>query len=105
MGADIEKLQAAIKRLHGVDSSHVETVTVKENFQGQTLWEGKVEIFDLHGHPQAGRAYAWTQDTDDADKPRRHVAVLHVAPVISPGLAVRAAILQDYRNRERPEEN
>jgi hypothetical protein len=25
---------------------------VKEVFQGKTIWEGIVEVFELHGHPR-----------------------------------------------------
>jgi len=97
---DIKELQEIIKRLHGVDSSHVETVPIKETFQGQTVWEGEVEVFDLHGHPDTHRLYAWTHATDDEEKPKRHVTVLHIPPIISPELAVRASIVKDYREQQ-----
>jgi hypothetical protein len=32
---------------------------VHETFQGQTVWAGEVEVFDLVGHPKAKRCYAW----------------------------------------------
>jgi hypothetical protein len=48
----IEELQDVIRRLHGVEATHIETVPIKEVFQGQTVWEGEVEVFDLHDHPQ-----------------------------------------------------
>src|SRR5215216_3181411 len=100
----IKELQDAIRRLHGSEASHVETVPVKETFQGQTVWEGEVEVFDLHDHPDAPRVYAWAHETEDADK-RRHVTVLHIPPAVSPETAVRAAIIQEYRNRERNQES
>ena len=53
MKQDIEGLKDVIRRLHGVESSHVETVPVKESFQGKTVWEGLVEVFHLYGHPKA----------------------------------------------------
>ena len=46
----IKELRAVIRRLHGVESSHVASVPVKETFQGRTVWEGVVEVFD----PQSG---------------------------------------------------
>jgi hypothetical protein len=96
----IEELRDAIRRLHGVDSRHIESVPVKEIFQGKTVWEGTVEVFELIGHPRASRAYAWAHDTDDPQHPRRHVAVLHIPPLTSPVLAVRAAIVKEFRERE-----
>lgn len=100
----IDELKTVIRRLHGSEASHVETVPVKEMFQGQTVWEGEVEVFDLHDHPDAPRVYAWAHETDDADK-RRHITVLHIPPVVSPETAVRAAIIQEYRERERQQES
>jgi hypothetical protein len=94
----ISELRDVIQRLHGVESKHVESVPVKETFQGRTVWEGIVEVFELHGHPKAPRAYAWSHDTDDPTNAKRHVTVLHVGPVTSAAMAVRAAIVQEFRN-------
>jgi hypothetical protein len=100
----LDELRDVIRRLHGVESSHVETVPVKEVFGGEMVWDGKVEVFKLHGHPKANRVYAWAHDTDDPQKPRRHVTVLHIPPVVSPLLAVRAAIVQEFKSREQAEQ-
>ena len=93
----IEELRDVIKKLHGVDSRHLESVPIKEEFQGRTVWEGIVEVFELIGHPNAPKVYAWAHKTDDPKRPRRHVTVLHIAPVDSPIAAVRASIVRDYR--------
>jgi hypothetical protein len=93
----IDELRDVIRRLHGVESSHVSSVPVKETFQGRTVWEGVVEVFDLIDHPRASKLYAWSHVTDDADDPKRHVTVLHSHPITSPVLAVRAAIIQEFR--------
>ena len=98
----IEELQSVIRNLHGVESRHVESVSVKETFPGKTVWEGIVEVFDLHGHPKAPRVYAWSHDIDGPKK--RHVTVLHVAPITSAVEAVRAAIVQEFRGRGTAEE-
>jgi hypothetical protein len=96
----LDELRDVIKRLHGSDASHVETVPVKETHAGKTVWEGEVEVFDLHDHPKASRVYAWSHE-QDADKPKRHVTVLHIAPVTSPQAAVRAAIVQQYKDEQQ----
>ena len=93
----IEELKDVIRRLHQAEATHVESVPVKESFQGKTVWDGIVEVFDIKGHPTAFRVYASAHDTDDQDKPRRHVIVLHAHPVKSPQDAVRAAIVQEFR--------
>ncbi len=100
MKPHIQELKEVIQRLHGVESTHVESVPVKESFQGKTVWEGVVEVFHLHGHPKAEKAYAWTHETDDPKNPKRHITVLHIHPITSALEAVRAAIVQEYREQE-----
>ena len=94
----IQELRDVIRRLHGVESEHVGSVPVREEFQGQTVWDGVVEVFRLIEHPTANRLYAWSHATDDPDNPRRHVTVLHSHPITSPVLAVRAVIIQEFRS-------
>ncbi|MGA7925939.1 MAG: hypothetical protein WCA20_08080 [Candidatus Sulfotelmatobacter sp.] len=92
----IQELREVIRRLHGVEATHIESVAVKEIFKGETVWEGIVEVFDLVGHPTASRAYAWAHD---GEHPKESgVAVLHVGPITSAAAAVRAALIQEYRN-------
>ena len=94
----IEELRDVIRRLHGAEATHIESVPVKETFKGETVWEGIVEVFELTGHATAHRVYAWAHETDDPQKPVRHVTVLHLHPIKSAQDAVRAAILQEARN-------
>jgi len=100
----IEELRDVIRRLHGVDSTHVESVPIKETFQGKTVWEGIVEVFELRGHPKASKVYAWAYETDNPKKPK-HVTVLHLGPITSPLLAVRAAIVEEFRSNASAEES
>lgn len=99
----LDELRDVIRRLHGAEATHVESVPVKEEFGGETVWEGIVEVFDLHNHHKAKRVYAWAQDTGNPGRPVRHVTVLHIPPVTSAILAAKAAILQELGNSE-PEE-
>src|SRR5437016_6523964 len=87
---DRDRLRKAIRDLNGVESTHVRSERVHETFQGQTVWEGVVEVFALKGHPKAGLAYAWSHETDEGG--RRYVAVLGVPPIASAVDAVRASI-------------
>ncbi len=96
--SDIGELGAIIHELHGAQATHVESVPVVEMFQGQVVWDGVVEVFDLRGHAKTDRAYAWSHDTDDPDTPKRHVTVLHLHPATSPVMAVRAAIMQELQS-------
>lgn len=101
----IDELRTVIKRLHGVESRHVESISIKETHQGKTVWEGVVEVFDLIGQPAATKLYAWAHSTDDPEHPRRHVTVLHSHPIQSARDAVRAAIVQEVRSLEPAKEN
>jgi hypothetical protein len=94
----IEELREVIQKLHGAEAKHRESVPVKEVFQGQTVWDGIVEVFDLTGHPKTNRAYGWMHDTGDPRKAAQHVTVLHLHPALTPATAVRAFIVQEFRN-------
>lgn len=93
----ISELRAAIRQLHGCQAYHAETVSVTESFQGEVVWQGEVEVFNLRGHPKAERAYAWAHDTDNG---KRYVAVLKLPPVDSPQSAVKAAIVDEARKQK-----
>ena len=101
MSEYIEELRSVIRKLHGVESKHLESVPVTEEFQGQTVWEGVVEVFQLIGHPKAFQAFAWSNDADG--KRKHHVTVLQIHPIISAQDAVRAAIVQEFRSLESAE--
>ena len=95
---NIEELRDVIRQLHNADAVHVKSVPVTETWQGQTVWDGVVEVFDLTGHPKTNRVYAWSHETDDPKHPVNHVTVLHIPPAVSPETAVRAALVQEFRN-------
>ena len=93
---EIERLQKAISDLHGVESTHLRSVAVRETFREQTVWDGVVEVFALTGHSQAALAYAWTHETDSVG--RRYVAVLGVPPINSAQDAVRASVAAEHKD-------
>jgi hypothetical protein len=93
----IEELRDVIHRLHGVEATHHESVPVREVFNGETVWEGIVEVFRIKGHPKTDTVYAWLHDTGDPEKPFRPVTVLRIHPALSPLAAVRAFIVQEFR--------
>lgn len=101
----IAEIQAAFLRLHGCDATYIETVPVHEEFQGQTVWQGDVEVFDLEGHPKATRGYGWGHVTGQNDEARRYVVVLELPPVTSPETAVRAAIMAEVKDARKKAKN
>jgi hypothetical protein len=80
----IDELQDVTHRLHGAKARHIESVPITEVFQGETVWDGIVEVFHLTGHQKTDRIYAWMHDTDDPATPKRHVTVLHLPPLSLP---------------------
>lgn len=93
----IEELKAAILNVHGAIATHLETVPVVEEFQGETIWQGEVEVFAIRGHPKATRCYGWGFIVNE-NEGRRYIAVLEVSPVTSPQTAVKAAIMSEIKN-------
>jgi hypothetical protein len=89
------QLKEAVERMHGGTATLAQSVPMRETFEGTTVWEGVVHVFDLAGHPTATRAYAWSSPIEGSTK-RRFFAVLHQPPVDSPQAAVRAAIVAKY---------
>ena len=98
--AYIQSLRDAIKRLHGCDSTWVVSVPVHEVFQGNTVWQGAVEVFTLEGHPKAKHCYAWSHVHGKKDDDTRFVAVLEIPPVDSPKTAVQASIVAEFKNKK-----
>lgn len=92
----VSELQKAVEGQHGGKAALVGALPVKEVFQGKTVWEGVVHVFDLEGHPKATRAYAWSSPVEGSDK-RRFYAVLHLGGIRSPLDAVRAAIVAERK--------
>ena len=93
----IAELQSVFLKLHGCDAQYVETVPIFEEFQGETIWQGDVEVFDLSGHPKAKRGYGWGYVANE-EGGRRYFAVLELPPVDSPQTAVKIAIASEIRN-------
>ena len=90
MSEYLERLSKAITAMHGCDCSHLETAHVHEMMDGETVWKGNVEVFQVDGHESATMAFAW--GWKDADDETQWTAVLNVPPIVSAREAVQAAI-------------
>jgi hypothetical protein len=87
----IEQLQAVILQLHNCKAEHVNSEHVEETYQGETVWEGTVEVFTVTDHPRAKRAYAWSYNQGSSNE--TFTAVLEIPPVRSALDAVRVSII------------
>ncbi len=79
--------------------SRLDPISRPHFHEGETVWEGVVEVFSLKDHPKAKRCYAWLYEVNDSKK-RRFFAVLHEGPVKSARDAVRAVIAKEFRNKQ-----
>lgn len=83
----LDRLQLTIEHLHKCRAAYVQTVPVHEIFQGKTLWQGDVEVFDLFGNAKAKRCYGWSYD-----EPEQFITILEIPPVDSPESAVKVGV-------------
>lgn len=93
----LARVQVAVSQLHNCGATYRATVPVHEVFNGQTIWQGDVEVFDLHNHPKAKRCYAWSHLDGKNDERTRFVAVLEIPPVESAETAVRLQIVKEVK--------
>jgi hypothetical protein len=96
----LARLQVAVSQLHDCGAVWRSTVPVHEVFNGHTVWQGDVEVFDLTGHPKAKRAYAWSHLDGKHDERERFVAVLEIPPVDSAQKAVQVQIVKDVKEKK-----
>lgn len=92
----LSQLRAAIKQLHGCDARHLESVAIKEEFRGRTVWEGAVEVFAVVAHPKAKVCYAWSYRDKTSDK-ERIAAILGLRLIPSARDAVKTFIMAENR--------
>lgn len=74
--------------MHGAESIPLHSERVCERFEGETVWEGEVLVFQLSGHPTSSKCFAWEVDGEVT-------AVLAEGPIQTAVDAVRASILAD----------
>src|SRR5262249_253599 len=96
---ETERLQKAIRDLHGLESEYIKSVPVREIFQGKTVWEGDVRVFRVRGDPERGQAYGWSYSGEAGET--RYLAVLGVSPIDSAQKAVQAAVMAHIEKQHR----
>jgi hypothetical protein len=91
--ADPSELQQAVESQHGGRAVLVGAEPVKETFNGATVWEGQVHVFDLEGHPRRPGPMRGRLRLREAATPI--YAVLDLGGIRSPLDAVRAAFVAE----------
>jgi hypothetical protein len=92
----IARLQLTIQHLHNCAAVHRESVPVHEVFDGKTVWDGDVEVFDLTGHPKAKRCYGWSYG-----EPEEFITILELAPVDSAQAAVKVGVAYQVKKARK----
>jgi hypothetical protein len=92
----IERLEQVIFHLHKAKPTWVKSVSVHEVFQGKTVWQGDVEVFDLTGHPKAKRCYGWSYG-----EPEEFITILELPPVDSAQSAVKVGVAHQIKKARR----
>lgn len=86
--------------MHKADSTWVESVPVREVFQGRAIWQGDVEVFTQRNHPKAKRCYGWSHPENEDGTGERFVAVLEIPPVEPAETAVKIAIAAEGKGKK-----
>src|SRR4026207_1107631 len=96
---DPKHLAGVVHEMHGCRATHIRSEPVRERFNGETTWEGVVEVFDTVGHPDASRVYAWSYLADN--RTVQHQAAPGGPPTHSAVDAVRAAAVEQAQRTLR----
>ncbi len=75
--------------MHGCDCSHSGQSYVREEIDEGLVWEGYVETFDLVGHAEASKAFAWGLEGENGSM--ETFTILNIPPVHDPRVAVKTA--------------
>lgn len=86
----LKQLQQAIRATHGAESKHLSSTPVREEMNGDVIFDGEVETFALLNHPKAQICYAWGYEENGR---LQTTCVLGIDPVTNPITAVRAAVV------------
>jgi hypothetical protein len=90
-----EDIWCALKRMYGLDFTFLKTEWVSASWF-DLEWDGIVEVFAVHGHPEAVLAYAWAYDERGCDGyATQYIAFLRIAPILTPRRAVLACLMEN----------
>ncbi len=92
----LEAIQDAIEKGYGIRAMHVKTVPVHLKHEGQTMWEGEVEVFTPNPQDKAPKAiYAW--GFEKIKGKMEFVTVLEEPPVKDAETAVKAYLVSQFK--------
>jgi hypothetical protein len=93
----VQALQDAIRNTRECESRHIRSVPILEEYNGEKVWDGNVELFALSGCKEAESCYAWGYKREDGSV--EYVTVLQVPPIRTALDAIRAFIIHDAKKK------
>jgi len=91
----LSRLQVAIMQSHDCGATWCKSVYVEEVSRGEVVWSGKVEVFDLTGHPKAKRCHGWRYGD-----PEQFITILELPPVTDAYSAVKVGVSHQIKKGE-----
>ena len=85
----ILSIKCAVEKNIGGMARHVTSTVVIEVFEGDLMWEGVVETFEVACNPNVKRCYGFTYRQDDS---LGYATIAETDEVNSPKLAVKAFV-------------
>ena len=85
----ILSIKCAVEKNIGGMARHVTSTVVIEVFEGDLMWEGVVETFEVACNPNVKRCYGFTYRQDDS---LGYATIAETDEVNSPKMAVKAFI-------------
>ena len=89
MTEQILNIKYAVEKNIGNITRHVTSTPVIEVFEGDLIWEGVVETFDVDCNPHVKRCYGFTYREDDS---LGYATIAETDEVNSPKMAVKAFV-------------
>jgi hypothetical protein len=96
----LARLQVAASQLHNCGAVWRSTAPFTRFSTVKPYGTVDVEVFDLHNHPEAKRAYARSHRDGKQDERERFVAALEIPHVDSAQKAVQVQIVKDFKKGE-----
>jgi hypothetical protein len=84
----IKEVTEVVRKRHGQEAEHMQTVLVNQTTEGNVVWNVVVEVFGLRWNPRARRCYAWGQPNTKGGW--NITTVLETRPIVSAHSAVKA---------------
>jgi len=85
----ILSIKCAVEKNIGGMARHVTSRAVIEIFEGDLIWEGVVETFEIDCNPQVKRCYGFTYREDDS---LGYATIAETDEVNSPKMAVKTFV-------------